>query len=203
MKRREILRLSIAGGLASAALRAQQTGATEVKPAVQPAANTPTDPEPQVNDIEKYPKCTYCRMDRKKFHYSRMLIHYDNDPPDPLCSLRCAGVSLTTHFVDTTRTVKAIWVSDNASPDEVKPLILVDKATFLVGSKLPGVMNRRSKVAYSDVEAARAAQAANGGELLDFDGALLAAYTDMAESVTRNRKLQEERLQRTQKPMDH
>ena len=65
-------------------------------------------------------------------------------------------------------------VSEAAAGD-VKPLVEVDKATFLVGSKLPGVMTANSKVAYGTEEAAKAAQAANGGELVKFDQALLIA----------------------------
>ena len=42
-------------------------------------------------------------------------------------------------------------------------------------------------------DAAKASQAANGGELTDFDGALLAAYTDMSADVTRIRKNRAER----------
>ena len=44
-----------------------------------------------------------------------------------------------------------------------------------------------------NADAAKASQAANGGELTDFDGALLAAYTDMSADVTRIRKNRAER----------
>ncbi len=84
---------------------------------------------------------------------------------------------------------------------EVKPLIEVEKATFLVGSKLPGVMTKRSKVAYGSEAAAKASQAANGGELMNFDQALLAAHTDMAQDVAMIRKMREER--RKKMSMEH
>jgi nitrous oxide reductase accessory protein NosL len=159
------------------------------------ATAKPADPEPHVNDIAKYPKCNYCGMDRKKFHFSRMLIDYVKDLPDPLCSIRCAASSLITKLG---RGPKAIWASDNASPAEEKPLILVDKATFLVGSKLPTVMTRRSKAAFSTLDAAEAAQTVNGGELMDFDGALFATYTEVAENIKSNRATIVERLKRAQ-----
>jgi nitrous oxide reductase accessory protein NosL len=197
MTRRDLLRVSIAtaaaGGLASTAVQAQQAGAAGGMPST-PIGWKPADAEPQVNDIEKYPKCNYCGMDRNRFHHSRMLIHYSGDTSDAVCSLRCAATGLAINVRSGT---KAIWVGDNASPAEVKPLVDAEKATFLVGSGIRGVMTRRSKVAYSTVEAAEAARVANGGELLDFDKALLAAYADIAEAVTMSRKNREERLKRT------
>jgi hypothetical protein len=85
MKRRDIFKFSIAAaGPATMALRAQQTGGMGAMGGMggmsgmmaQSAAAKSSDPEPQVNDIEKYPRCNYCGMDRKRFHYSRMLIDY-------------------------------------------------------------------------------------------------------------------------------
>ena len=109
--------------------------------------------------------------------------------------MRCAASSLT---IKLGRGPKAIWVGDNASDADIKPLTNAEKATFLVGSQIKGVMTRRSKVAYSSKESAEAAQKANGGEVVDFDKALLAAYTDISESVSMNLKTRDERLKRTQ-----
>jgi len=154
------------------------------------------DPKPQENDIEKYPKCPYCGMDRKQYHYSRMLVQYGDDVPDPACSLHCASISLA---VNVDREPKVIYVADSGAGDAVKPLIEVDKATFLVGSSIKGVMTRRSKVAFASAEAAKTVQAKDGGELGNFDQALLASYTDMAEDVRMIRKAREERRKRAQR----
>ena len=54
-------------------------------------------------------------------------------------------------------------------------------------------MTKRSKVAYSNEAALKASQAANGGEPGNFDAALLAAYTDMAQDVSMIRKNRAER----------
>ncbi len=198
MKRREMLKLSVATtalGLAAPARaqhpqhHAQHAGGTDGTPAQFIPKKAP-DPKAFENDIEKYPKCPYCGMDRKQFHHSRMLVQYSDDLADGVCSLHCAAISLSLN-VD--REPKAIWVGDNAAPGEVKPLVEVDKATFLVGSSIPGVMTKRSKVAYGNPGAAKSAQAANGGELVNFDQALLAAYTDMSKDVTQIRKMRAER----------
>jgi hypothetical protein len=129
-------------------------------------------------------------MDRKQFHHARMLIQYSDDLADGTCSLHCSAISLSLN-VD--REPKLMWVGDNAAAGDIKPLVEVDKASFLVGSKIPGVMTANSKVAYGTEEAAKAAQAAQGGELVKFDQALLIAHTDMSKDVTRIRKMRAER----------
>jgi copper chaperone NosL len=190
MDRREALKLSL---LAGASLVAGGAQAAQCEGDGTPAQFVPkkaADPKANENDLEKYPKCPYCGMDRKQFHHSRLLIQYSDDVADGTCSLHCGAISLSLN-VD--RDPKAIWVGDNAAAGDIKPLVDVDKATFLVGSSIKGVMTKRSKVAYAGAEAAKAAQGGNGGELANFDQALLAAYTDMAGDVSMIRKMRAER----------
>jgi nitrous oxide reductase accessory protein NosL len=190
MDRREALKLSL---LAGAGLVAGTAHAAQCEGDGTPAQFVPkkaADPKANENDIEKYPKCPYCGMDRKQFHHSRMLIQFSDDLADGTCSLHCAAISLSLN-VD--RDPKSIWVGDNAAAGEIKPLVEVDKATFLVGSSIKGVMTKRSKVAYGGADAAKASQGSNGGELANFDQALLAAYTDMANDVSMIRKMRAER----------
>ena len=111
MKRRELLNRSLAVTGAGGFLSIGAMGQAE--------APKPSDPEPQVNDIAKYPKCNYCGMDRKRFHHSRMLLAYLDGTAEGVCSIRCAATSLT---LNVGRGTKGIWVGDNASTDEIKPL---------------------------------------------------------------------------------
>lgn len=195
MDRREALKLSL---LAGASLVAGHTHAQAQVQEACPGDGTPyqfipkkpADPKANENDIEKYPKCPYCGMDRKQYHHSRMLIQYSDDLADGTCSLHCAAISLSLN-VD--REPKAMWVGDNAGSNEPRTLVDVDQARFLVGSKLPGVMTANSKVAYGAEDAAKTAQHAHGGELVKFDQALLLAYTDMSKDVSRIRKNRAER----------
>jgi nitrous oxide reductase accessory protein NosL len=195
MKRRDMLKLSavlVGTGAASGTAHAACDGdGTPLQFIPKKAA----DPKAAESDIEKFPKCPYCGMDRKQYHHSRMLVQYSDDLPDPTCSLHCAALSLGLNI---DREPKAIYVGDNASSAEIKPLVEVDKATFLIGSGIKGVMTKRSKVAYGNEAAAKAAQGQNGGELVDFHKALLASYTDMAEDVRMIRKNREERRKRAQ-----
>lgn len=207
MDRRQALKTTLLAGAALAATtRTTQAAVCEGDGTpLQFIPKKPADPQASVNDIEKYPKCPYCGMDRKQFHHSRMLIQYSDELADGTCSLHCAAISLSLN-VD--REPKSLWVGDNAVPTDIKPLVDVDKATFLVGSKLPGVMTASSKVAYGNEDAAKASQAANGGELAKFDQALLAAYTDMSKDVSRIRKMRAERKRKMMeqpqgKPMEH
>jgi len=195
MDRREALKLSLLAG-ASLAVGSQPAHAAVCEGDGTPSQfipKKPADPQANINDIEKYAKCPYCGMDRKQYHHSRMLVQYSDDLADGTCSLHCTAISLSLN-VD--REPKAIWVGDNAAPGDIKPLVEVDKATFLIGSKIPGVMTANSKVAYGTEDAAKAAQAAQGGELVKFDQALLTAYTDMSKDVARIRKNRAERKRR-------
>ena len=195
MERRDLLKLSLAAaGFAVLPASASESCPAEGTPAQFMPKNKP-DPKPLERDIEKFQKCPYCGMDRKQFHATRMLVHYSDDLADGTCSLHCAAISLSLN-VD--REPKEIYVADNASDAGIKPLIEAGKASFLIGSQLKGVMTKRSKIAYGSEAAAKESQAANGGELANFDQALLAAYTDMSQDVSMVRKNREERRKRAQ-----
>lgn len=193
MQRRDLLKFTLAAaGLAALPARAAESCPDDGTPAQFVPKKAP-DPNAAENDIGKYPKCPYCGMDRRQYHHSRMLVHYNDNLADGTCSLHCAALSLSLN-VD--REPKTIYVADNASAAEIKPLADAGQATFLIGSQLKGVMTKRSKVAYASEDAAKSAQAANGGELASFDQALLAVYTDMSQDVTMIRKNREERRRR-------
>ncbi len=154
------------------------------------------DPTPLENELEKYANCPYCGMSRTKWNHSRHLVHYDDDLADGTCSIHCAAVSLTLNL---DRGPKAIYAADFGSSEEIKPMVEVDKATYLIGSKLKGTMSANSKMAFADAAAAKAAQAENGGELGNFDAALSAVYNNMAKETMMIRKM---RLEKRKKMME-
>jgi copper chaperone NosL len=194
MDRRDLLKFSLlaGAGIASPAVQAACRQETDATPA-QFLPKLPADSSPQEGDLEKYPDCPYCGMDRRYNHRARMLIHYGNDVPDPLCSIHCGAISLALNL---SLDPKAIYVADNALTSDPRPLIEVGKATFLVGSDLPGVMTANSKVAYGTTEAATAAQSVHGGKLMDFQQTLKVSFTDLADDLDRMRKGREERRRR-------
>jgi nitrous oxide reductase accessory protein NosL len=147
------------------------------QPQVRHLVSLPRDGEPQRNDLSKYPTCTYCGMDRTQAHHSRHVILYDDGSADPTCSLHCTAVSLS---VNMDRSPKAVYVADYGDSATTKPLIEAHGASYLVGSSLPDVMTGRSKKAFGNLEEAMVAKSRSGGQLAGFEGALAAAYADMA-----------------------
>lgn len=146
---------------------------------------TAPDANPLENELEKYPRCPYCGMGRKKWHHSRHLVQYDDGLVDGTCSIHCLAISLSLNL---DRGPKAIYAADFGSDAPVKPLVEVDKATYLIGAKLKGTMTMQSKMAFSSADAAALMQKEKGGEVGDFDAALKAAYLSMAKDTMGIRK---------------
>lgn len=201
MQRRDMFKLPllVAGSAAASLLvptaRAAEKCVADGTP-LQFVPKTPKDATPLENELKKYPKCPYCGMDRAQFHHARHLVHYADDLVDGTCSIHCLSISLA---INLDREPKAIYAPDNASAEAVKPLVNVDKAAYLIGGKLPGVMTHRSKVSYGNKEAALAAKEQHGGEIGDFAGALTASYADLAKDTLMIRKKREERRQHMMK----
>ncbi len=154
---------------------------------------TAPDPTPLENELTKYAKCPYCGMDRTQWHHSRHLIQYDDDLVDGTCSIHCLAISLSLNL---DRGVKAIYAADFGSNGKVKSLVNADQATYLIGSKLPGTMTQKSKMAFASLDKAKATQAEQGGELGKFDDALRAAHMSMAEDTAMIRKRRAEKMKK-------
>ena len=159
---------------------------------------TAADDNPLENELRKYPKCPYCGMDRKKWHHSRHLVHYDDGLVDGTCSIHCLAISLSLNL---DRGPKAIYAADIGAKAEIKPLVEVDKASYLIGSKLKGTMTGKSKMAFASAAAAEAAKAKQGGELGSFDDALRESYLSMHSDTVMTRKRRAERRKHMMKKM--
>jgi copper chaperone NosL len=156
------------------------------------------DSQPLENELEKYPHCPYCGMNRTKWNHSRHLVQYDDGLVDGTCSIHCLAISLSLNL---DRGPKAIYAADFASEAKIKPLVDVEKATYLIGSKLSGTMTASSKMAFASEASAKQAQAAHGGELGSFDNGLRAAYLSMAEDTMMIRKRRSEKVKKMQMKM--
>lgn len=143
------------------------------------------DAKPLGDELQKYPKCPYCGMDRAEFHHSRHLVQYDDDLVDGTCSIHCLAVSLSLNL---DRGPKTIYCADFGSKDEIKPLVEVDKASYLIGGKQKGTMTMKSKLGFASKDLAKALQSEIGGEIGTFDDALRAAYVSMADDTAMIRK---------------
>lgn len=191
MDRREALKLSLlaATSLAAGGVQAQQACAADGTPA-QFTPKKPADANPLDRELDKYGKCPYCGMDRKEHHRARMLVQYSDDLVDGVCSIHCLALSLG---VNIDREPKAIWGPDYGSAAEPRPLLPVDKLTYLIGADLKHAMTKRSKHSFASADVAKEFQAKHGGTLGNFDEALKHSYLDMAADVSMIRKLREER----------
>ncbi len=191
MKRRDMLKLSLAAtaaGLATTS-RAQQACPGDGTPA-QFVPKKPADAQAHVGDIDKYPKCPYCGMDRKQHNRTRMLVQYSDDLVDGVCSIHCLALSLG---VNIDREPKAIWGPDYGSAAEPRPLVPVEQLTYLIGADLKHAMTKRSKHSFAAKEVAEQFRQKHGGEFGDFNEALKQSYLDMAADVAQIRKNREER----------
>ena len=159
---------------------------------------TAPDDKPLENELEKYTKCSYCGMDRTKWHHSRHLVQYDDGLVDGTCSIHCLAISLSLNL---DRGPKSIYAADFGADAKIKPLVDVDKATYLIGAKLQGTMTKKSKMAFASVGAAKAGQAEKGGELGSFEDALQSAYLSMAEDTLMIRRRRAERRRRMMEKM--
>jgi nitrous oxide reductase accessory protein NosL len=157
------------------------------------------DDNPLENELEKYTACPYCGMNRTKWNHSRHLVHYDDGLADGTCSVHCLAISLSLNL---DRGPKSIYAADFGSDAAIKPLIEVDKASYLIGSKLKATMAGKSKMAFASKESATAAQAEHGGELGSFNDALRAAYLGMAEDTVMIRNRRAERVKKMRMKMN-
>lgn len=190
MDRRQAIKLSLlaGAGLAGGA-QAQGSCTTDGTPA-QFTPKKPADTNPLDKEFDKYAKCPYCGMDRREHHRARMLVHYSDDLADGVCSIHCLSLSLG---VNIDREPKAIWGSDYGSAAEPRPLVPVEKLSYLIGADLKHAMTKRSKHSFASAETLKEFQAKYGGTVGDFNEALKQAYLDMAADVAMIRKLREER----------
>ncbi len=154
----------------------------------------PKDKEPLKDELTKFPRCRYCGMERAKFSFSRHLIVYEDDSVDGTCSLHCAAIGLSLNM---DRMPKAIHAGDYGSAEPIKPLVLADKAFYVVDPSKPGTMTKTSNFAYADKAKAETAASAEasakaGAKVVNFDEALKLAYLVMAEDTIRLRKMRGE-----------
>lgn len=125
------------------------------------------------DDINEFRSCSSCGMDRKAYGYSRMLVTYKDGARTGVCSLHCAVTDLAAGRGGG---AAAMMVADRDS----RKLLDVEQAFWVIGGRKRGVMTQRAKWAFATREAAQSFVAANGGQIVSWEAALLAAREDMA-----------------------
>jgi copper chaperone NosL len=128
------------------------------------------------DDILQTPNCKYCGMDRHTFSHSRMHVDYDDGSFRGTCSLYCAALDLALTL---DKTPTAIKVSDYGT----RKLIDAEKAVWVVGGSVQGVMTKNAKWAFENKADAVTFIKQNGGKLATFDAALKLAYEEMYQDA--------------------
>lgn len=124
------------------------------------------------SDVDKYPKCPICNMDRKQFAFSRILITYEEGSSTGYCSLHCAAMAMAMELDKSP-------VKIEAGDYESRELIDAEAAVWVIGGGQPGVMTHRAKWAFQERGKAEVFVKAHGGTLSNFETAVKAAYEDM------------------------
>ena len=193
MNRRDLLKLSALTGLAASAPQARAEACANDGTPAQFTPKKPADATPLDKELEKYPKCPYCGMDRKEHHRTRMLVQYSDQLTDGVCSIHCLSLSLGLNI---DREPRNIWGPDYAAQEEPRPLHPVDNLVYLIGADLKHAMTKRSKHSFATPTSAKEFQAKHVGSLGTFNDALRETYLDMANDVTMIRRMREERRKR-------
>ncbi len=152
------------------------------------------DANPTQDELKKYPRCPYCGMSRKMWNHTRHLIKYADGTAEGTCSIRCVAVAFA---INLDRGPEKIWVADAGADAKIKPLIEVEKAHYALVKGKPGTMTMRRKWAFAD----KAKAEAQGGEVVDFDTALQAAYCDLGKDSAMVRKRRAEKRAHMMKKM--
>ncbi len=127
-------------------------------------------------DVLKDPSCKFCGMDRGKFSKTRMLIEYEDGTTVGTCSIHCAAVELA---VTIDKVPRKIMVAGY----ETGGLLEAERAFWVIGGDIPGVMTRRGKWAFQSRERAEQFVRQHGGVIGDFEAAMKASYEDMYEDT--------------------
>lgn len=152
------------------------------------------DTNPLDNELDKYPRCVICNMDRRQFHFSRHLLHYADGIAEGTCSINCTSECMVR---ERRRGFTAIYGADFGTPGEPKPMVEVSAATYLIGASLRPVMSPVSKYVFARQADAEAVMAESGGRLASFEEAVAASLEDYARMV--NQRYREDRAEAASK----
>jgi nitrous oxide reductase accessory protein NosL len=118
------------------------------------------------------PGCRYCGMHPARPDRSWMEIHGIGEDPVGVCSLHCAAIHLA---LNPGETPSRILVRDYPRGHWID----ADRAHWVLGGDVPGVMTHRAKWAFQTRAEADRFRREHGGSAVSFDEALQAAFEDM------------------------
>ncbi len=146
-------------------------------------------------DIQKYPDCKYCGMDRQKFAHSRMLIEYSDGSGLGSCSIHCAAVDLAQNIDKDSEIDQGGGLSEQES-DRRRKGVLGNRREQARGH------DQQGEVGLCRPESRRVVHQGEWGKLASFDDAMKATYEDMYADtkMIREKRAKRKMMQQGQKP---
>ena len=120
--------------------------------------------------------CTYCGMKKAMFGHSWMNIEWMNGQSVGVCSVHCAAINMALNM---NNPAKKISVGDYNSKKQID----AEKAYWVLGGDQMGVMTSRAKWAFENKENADNFISKHGGQLVNFEEIMKAAFEDMYEDT--------------------
>jgi nitrous oxide reductase accessory protein NosL len=131
------------------------------------------------------PSCSYCGMYKSRFEHSWVNIVHADGSVTGVCSIHCAAIDMALH---TEKTIQDITVADYDTLRQIN----ADRAFWVIGGEIMGVMTARAKWAFATKEAADNFIKQHGGRPATFGEVIKAAFEDMYQDtlmIRQKRKL--------------
>ena len=110
-----------------------------------------------------------------------MNIFHEDGSVTAVCSIHCAAIDMALH---TEKTIRRITVGDF----QTKKQIDADRAYWVIGGDLMGVMTARAKWAFGTKQGADNFMQEHGGRPANFEEVIKAAFEDMYQDTLMIRK---------------
>jgi len=119
--------------------------------------------------------CPLCGMNLEMFRKTNVRYTFKDGTSQRYCSWHCAAIVYKKRKDDIVKVEVADFVTGKFIP--------ADKAYYLVGSDLPGVMTVRSKKAFASLEEAKKFQKEHGGKIVRYPEVLEMAIEDLPKDM--------------------
>jgi len=125
--------------------------------------------------------CFYCGMHQAKFEHSWMVIEYSGGRTVGFCSIHCAALDMALQM---DKTIQNITVGDYPTKKQID----ADKACWVIGGDIMGVMTANAKWAFETKAGADEFMKNHGGRPANFGEVIKAAFDDMYQDTLMIRK---------------
>ena len=120
--------------------------------------------------------CSYCGMYKSKFEHSWVIIEHADNTLVNVCSIHCAAIDMALH---TDKNIRKITVGDY----DAKTPIDAERAYWVIGGDIMGVMTARAKWAFETKDGADNFIKKHGGRIANFREVIKTAFEDMYQDT--------------------